>query len=82
MRILHTADWHFGRQLEGRDRRVEQTAFVDELCRIAEEREVDLVLVAGDVYDSVNPPAWEEELFYEALERLSAEGRRGVIVIA
>lgn len=82
MRILHTADWHFGRQLEGRDRRVEQTAFVDELCRIAEEREVDLVLVAGDVYDSVNPPAWAEELFYEALERLSAEGRRGVIVIA
>lgn len=82
MRILHTADWHFGRQLEGRDRRVEQAAFVDELARIADERKVDLVLVAGDVYDSVNPPAWAEELFYEALERLSAEGRRAVVVIA
>ncbi|UYZ14162.1 exonuclease SbcCD subunit D C-terminal domain-containing protein [Brevibacillus sp. WF146] len=82
MRILHTADWHFGRQLEGRDRRAEQAAFVDELCRIADEREVHLVLVAGDVYDSVNPPAWAEELFYEALERLSAGGRRGVVVIA
>lgn len=82
MRILHTADWHFGRQLEGRDRRIEQVAFVDELCHIADEREVDLVLIAGDVYDSVNPPAWAEELFYDALERLSSEGRRGVVVIA
>lgn len=82
LRILHTADWHFGRQLEGRDRRAEQAAFVDELCRIADERHVDLVLIAGDVYDSVNPPAWAEELFYEALERLSSEGRRGVVVIA
>ncbi|MDF2681489.1 MAG: exonuclease SbcCD subunit [Brevibacillus sp.] len=82
MRILHTADWHFGRQLEGRDRRAEQAAFVDELCRIADERNVDLVLIAGDVYDSVNPPAWAEELFYEALERLSSEGTRGVVVIA
>jgi exonuclease SbcD len=82
MRILHTADWHFGRTLEGRDRREEQTAFIDELCRIVEEREVDLVLIAGDVYDSVNPPAWAEELFYDALERLSAGGKRGVVVIA
>lgn len=55
---------------------------MDELARIADEREVDLVLIAGDVYDSVNPPAWAEELFYEALERLSAEGRRAVVVIA
>ncbi|CAM5781781.1 MULTISPECIES: exonuclease SbcCD subunit D [Brevibacillus] len=82
MRILHTADWHFGRQLEGRDRRGEQSDFVDELCRIAEEKDVQLVLIAGDVYDSVNPPAWAEELFYTALERLSAGGRRAVVVIA
>lgn len=82
MRILHTADWHFGRQLEGRDRREEQTAFVDELCQIVDERAVELVLIAGDVYDSVNPPAWAEELFYDALERLAAGGKRGVVVIA
>lgn len=82
MRILHTADWHFGRLLEGRDRREEQAAFVDELCRIVEQHAVDLVLIAGDVYDSVNPPAWAEELFYDSLERLSAGGKRGVVVIA
>lgn len=82
MRILHTADWHFGRLLEGRDRRIEQAAFVDELCQIVEDKQIDLVVIAGDVYDSVNPPAWAEELYYEALERLSAEGKRGVVVIA
>jgi len=82
MRVLHTADWHFGRLLEGRDRREEQEAFIDELCQIAQERNVDLVIIAGDVYDSVNPPAWAEELFYDALERLSAGGKRGVVVIA
>jgi exonuclease SbcD len=82
MRILHTADWHFGRTLEGRDRRAEQEAFVEELCRIVEDERVDLVLVAGDVYDAFNPPAWAEELFYHALERLADEGRRGVVVIA
>lgn len=82
MRVLHTADWHFGRVLEGRDRRVEQVAFVAELCSIVEEKGVDVVLIAGDVYDSVNPPAWAEELFYDALERLSNNGKRGVVVIA
>ncbi|GAA4713675.1 exonuclease SbcCD subunit D C-terminal domain-containing protein [Brevibacillus fulvus] len=82
MRILHTADWHFGRMLEGIDRREEQAAFVDEICHIVEEQAVDLVLIAGDVYDSVNPPAWAEELFYDALERLANGGKRGVVVIA
>ncbi|MCK9927296.1 exonuclease subunit SbcD, partial [Frankia sp. Mgl5] len=55
---------------------------MDELCRIVEEQSIDLVLIAGDVYDSVNPPAWAEELFYDALERLAAGGTRGVVVIA
>ena len=56
MRILHTSDWHFGRTLEGRSRLPEQAAFVDELCQIVNEEKIDLVLVAGDVFDTVNPP--------------------------
>ncbi|MCI3919688.1 exonuclease SbcCD subunit D C-terminal domain-containing protein [Paenibacillus sp. TRM 82003] len=82
MRLLHTADWHFGRTLEGRSRWDEQVAFVDELVRIADEGAVDAVLIAGDVYDSVNPPADAETLFYEAVTRLSNGGRRPVIAIA
>lgn len=82
MRILHTADWHFGRTLEGRSRLEEQAAFVDELVRIVQEEQIDLVLIAGDVYDSVNPPSSAEKLFYECLSRLADGGQRHVAVIA
>ncbi|MFC0212068.1 exonuclease SbcCD subunit D [Paenibacillus chartarius] len=82
MRILHTADWHFGRTLEGRSRLEEQAAFMDELAAIVRDEQIDLVLVAGDVYDSVNPPAAAERLFYEGVAQLSEGGRRPVAVIA
>ena len=82
MRILHTADWHLGRYLEQNNRLDEQAAFLDEITRICEEQSVDLLLVTGDVFDTYNPPAAAETLFYDALERLSGQGRRGIIVIA
>lgn len=82
MRILHTADWHFGRTLEGRSRLEEQSAFMDELAAIVRAEQIDLVLVAGDVYDSVNPPAAAERLFYEGVARLAEGGKRPVAVIA
>jgi exonuclease SbcD len=82
MRILHTADWHFGRALEGRSRLAEQAAFMDELVRIVEDQAIDLVLIAGDIYDSVNPPAAAEQLFYEGLARLADGGKRQVAVIS
>ncbi|MCJ8011429.1 exonuclease SbcCD subunit D [Paenibacillus sp. KQZ6P-2] len=75
MRILHTGDWHFGKTLEGRSRLREQEDFVDELVRIANEQQADLIMMAGDVYDSVNPPAAAEQLFYEACARLTENGR-------
>ena len=82
MRVLHTADWHLGRTLEGRSRLAEQEAFLDQLVEIVKEERIDLVLVAGDVYDSVNPPAAAESLYYDALARLSGQGERAVAVIA
>ncbi|HEX3016178.1 MAG TPA: exonuclease subunit SbcD [Desulfobacteria bacterium] len=81
-RILHTSDWHLGRTLEGRSRLEEQEQFIDELCTIVEEEAVDLVLIAGDIFDGVNPSAVAEELFYDALDRLAAGGERGVVIIA
>ncbi|MFZ5943113.1 MAG: exonuclease SbcCD subunit D [Bacillota bacterium] len=82
MRILHTSDWHLGRSLEGRDRHQEQEAFINELCDIVEQEKVDLVLIAGDIYDTPNPPAKAEQLFYQGLFNLSAGGRRGIVAIA
>lgn len=80
MRILHTGDWHFGKTLEGRSRLKEQENFVDELVRIADWQQADLILMAGDVYDSVNPPAAAEQLFYEACAKLTANGRPLVVI--
>ncbi len=82
MRILHSSDWHLGRQLEGHSRQAEQEAFIAEFCDLAVEHQADLVLIAGDVFDTYNPPAWAEQLFCRALERLSQGGSRGVVVIA
>jgi len=82
MRILHTSDWHLGRTLEGRSRQHEQEAFVDEICRIADDSGVHLVLIAGDIFDTYNPPAFAEELYCYALERLAQGRKRAVVVIA
>ncbi|GIP42047.1 nuclease SbcCD subunit D [Paenibacillus sp. J45TS6] len=80
MRILHTGDWHFGKTLEGRSRLKEQEQFVDELVRLANEEKADAILMAGDVYDSVNPPAAAEQLFYDAVARLTSGGRPLVVI--
>lgn len=82
MRILHTSDWHLGRMLENVSRLEEQRNFIDNLCTMADEHEIDMVLVAGDIYDTYNPPAAAEELFYEALHRLCSGGRRAVVIVA
>ncbi|WP_042204483.1 exonuclease SbcCD subunit D [Paenibacillus camerounensis] len=80
MRILHTGDWHLGRTLEGRSRQKEQEQFIDELVDIADSEQADLIMMAGDVYDSVNPPAAAEQLFYDAAARLTAGGRPLVVI--
>ncbi|RKL69347.1 exonuclease sbcCD subunit D [Salipaludibacillus neizhouensis] len=82
MRLLHTADWHIGRTIEGRDRLEEHEDFFEELVEICNEENIDAVLMAGDVFDSVNPPAKGEELFYESMARLSDYGKRPVIIIS
>ncbi|MCF6409274.1 exonuclease SbcCD subunit D [Pseudalkalibacillus salsuginis] len=82
MRLLHTADWHLGRTLEGRDRLSEQEQFLEELCGIVEDQKVDVVLMAGDVFDTVNPPAAAEQLFYESMAKLTKNQKCKVIIIA
>lgn len=82
MRILHTADWHLGKRLERYTRLDEQEAVMDEICRIAEEQQAELVLIAGDLYDTFSPSTAAVELFYKTVRRLSDDGRRPVVAIA
>ncbi len=82
MRILHTSDWHLGKSIEGRSRLKEQKEFLEDFVCIAREEQADLVIIAGDVYDSVNPPAEAEKLFYHTLKQVTEGGKRLVLVIA
>ncbi|MCS7073107.1 MAG: exonuclease subunit SbcD [Bacteroidia bacterium] len=82
MKILHTADWHLGKKLYSYPRIDEQKTVLAEICQIAEEEQVDLVLIAGDVYDTLLPPLEAEELFYQTLKILTSKLDCLVIVIA
>lgn len=81
MKFLHTADWHVGKTLKGRDRLDEQKAVLAEIAVIAETSEVDVVLVAGDVYDSSSPSAPAQQLVVQTLLAMRGAGAE-VIVIA
>ena len=78
---MHTADWHVGKTLKGRDRLDEQRAVLAEMAQIAEANQVDAVLVAGDVYESSAPSAPAQHLVVQTLLRLRQAGAE-VIVIA
>lgn len=82
MRILHTSDWHLGKTLEGFSRLEEQEKFVDELIQIVRDNAVELVIIAGDVYDTSNPPAAAESLFYRALKEITKDNKTGILVIS
>jgi exonuclease SbcD len=81
VKFLHTADWHVGKTLKGRDRLDEQKAVLNEIVGIAAANEADAVLIAGDVYDSAAPSAPAQQLVVQTLLRLRRTGAQ-VIVIA
>ena len=81
MRVLHTSDWHVGKALRGRSRAAEHEAVLAEIADIARRDAVDLVIVAGDLFDSATPTPEAERIVYRGLLDL-AEGGRPVIVIA
>lgn len=83
IRILHTADWHLGQTLMGWNREHEHEIALAALVEIAVAREVDAVIVAGDVFDSQNPSAKSEALFFRTLVELRRRlPRLSVIVTA
>ena len=82
MKILHTADWHLGKKLDHFSRLEEQRLVMQEICTIADEQNADLIIVAGDLFDTFNPPVEAVDLLYKTLKRLTDNGKRPVIAIA
>ncbi|MDO8968892.1 exonuclease subunit SbcD [Algoriphagus sp.] len=82
LKILHTADWHLGKRLQEYSRLEEQKLVLDEICRVADEENVDLILLAGDIFDTFNPTHEAVELLYKTLKRLSKNGTRAIVAIS
>ncbi|MFI7502768.1 exonuclease SbcCD subunit D [Streptomyces sp. NPDC049687] len=80
MRLLHTSDWHLGRSFHRVNMLGAQAAFIGHLVTTAREREVDAVVVSGDVYDRAVPPLAAVELFDDALHRLADLGVPTVMI--
>jgi exonuclease SbcD len=80
VKILHTSDWHVGKVLKGQSRIEEQTAVLAELVEIARAEGPDLVLVAGDLFDSVAPTPIATRLVTGALSALRTTGAEVVAI--
>jgi exonuclease SbcD len=80
MRILHTSDWHLGRSFGPVSLHADQQAFLDWLVELVVVERVDLVVVAGDLYDRAIPPTESVALLRDTLERLVAHRVRVVAI--
>jgi DNA repair protein SbcD/Mre11 len=80
MKILHTADWHVGKVLKNQPRIDEQKVVLRDIVRIANEEDVDLVVVAGDLFETAAPSPQAQGLVMHTLMGLRAEGRHVVVL--
>src|SRR5947208_7372416 len=79
MRLLHTSDWHVGRTFHGRDLLAEQEAVLGGLADVVTAERVDVVLVAGDIYDRAVPSSEAVGVYNRVLNRVRAAGAQLVI---
>lgn len=82
MRIIHTADWHIGKSLDGFSRLEEQKKFLDFFVEKVERISPDIIIIAGDIFDTANPSAVAETLFYDTLSKISANTSALIVIIA
>ena len=80
MKILHTSDWHVGKVLKGRDRHDEHVAVLRDIAAAARDHDADLVLVAGDLFETSAPSAKSQGLVMRTLLALREDGRKVVVI--
>lgn len=82
MKILHTSDWHLGRTLYSKkERQDEHNAFFKWLLEIIREQKIDLLLVAGDVFDTATPSSTSQKMYYDFLINVKLAGCKHVVII-
>jgi DNA repair protein SbcD/Mre11 len=80
MRILHTSDWHLGQKFITREREEEHRMALDWLVETIAGEKIDVLLVAGDIFDIGNPPNYARAMYYNFLKRLRRTGCRHVVL--
>lgn len=80
MKVVHTSDWHVGKAIRGRSRADEHRAVLAEIAQVVVSEEADLVLVAGDLFDTSAPAPESERIVYRALLDLAATGAHVVVI--
>ncbi|WP_152513987.1 exonuclease SbcCD subunit D C-terminal domain-containing protein [Psychrobacter aquaticus] len=82
LNVLHTSDWHLGRRLYGRLRYDEFAAFLNWLQDTISAQHVDVLIVAGDVFDTMTPSNKAQALYYEFLGKVSKSCCQHVVIVA
>ncbi|MCS6905978.1 MAG: exonuclease SbcCD subunit D C-terminal domain-containing protein [Bacteroidia bacterium] len=80
MKILHTSDWHLGQKLIEKDRAEEHKLFLDWLLEVLEEKQINILVIAGDIFDTHNPPKEAENYYADFLARASKITEHIVII--
>lgn len=80
--ILHTSDWHLGRRLYGRMRYEEFEAFLSWLQDTISTQKVDVLIVAGDIFDTMTPSNRAQALYYEFLGKVSKSCCQHIVIVA
>ena len=81
-RLLHTADWHLGKLLNDQSRDEEHARFLDWLLAAVKEHDVDAIILAGDVFDTANPPQSALGRYFDFVSGLYRQGGCALVVIA
>ncbi|MTB51498.1 exonuclease SbcCD subunit D C-terminal domain-containing protein [Lewinella sp. W8] len=81
MRILHTSDWHLGHRLYDRDRSEEHAAVFDWLLEVIDREGVEVLIMAGDVFDTMNPSNTARGMYYDFLGRLRRTNCRAAVIV-
>ena len=82
MKILHTSDWHLGQSFMGKNRKDEHQAFLAWLLDTIENETINVLIVAGDIFDTGTPPNYALELYYNFLTKLSTSSCENIIITA
>lgn len=80
MRILHSSDWHLGQFFIGKSRQAEHQAFFSWLKQQIIQLDIDVLLVAGDIFDSATPPSYARELYHQLIVDLQPTGVQLVLL--